>query len=132
MPKLNENYLNVQDSYLFAEIARRVKAYEEAHPDKAASIIRLGIGDVTRPMTKSAIGALHEAVDEQAVPETFKGYGPEQGYGFCRQAVADYYARAGVTVDADDVFISDGAKSDTGHNTELVAKDNVILWPDPE
>ena len=76
MPKLNENYLNVQDSYLFAEIARRVKAYEESHPDKAASIIRLGIGDVTRPLTKSAIEALHEAVDEQAVPDTFKGYGP--------------------------------------------------------
>ena len=90
MPKLNENYLNVQDSYLFAEIARRVKAYEEAHPDKTASIIRLGIGDVTRPLTKSAIEALHEAVDEQAVPETFKGYGPEQGYEFVRQAVADY------------------------------------------
>mgnify|MGYP001852680028 FL=1 len=131
MPKLNENYLNVQDSYLFAEIARRVKAYEEAHPDKTASIIRLGIGDVTRPLTKSAIGALHEAVDEQAVPETFKGYGPEQGYEFVRQAVADYYARAGVTVDADDVFISDGAKSDTGNITELFAKDNVILVPDP-
>ena len=131
MPKLNENYLNVQDSYLFAEIARRVKAYEESHPDKAASIIRLGIGDVTRPLTKSAIEALHEAVDEQAVPETFKGYGPEQGYEFVRQAVADYYARAGVTVDADDVFISDGAKSDTGNITELFAKDNVILVPDP-
>ena len=82
MPKLNENYLNVQDSYLFAEIARRVKAYEEAHPDKASSIIRLGIGDVTRPLTKSAIEALREAVDEQAVSETFKGYGSEQGYEF--------------------------------------------------
>ena len=108
-----------------------MKAYEEAHPDKTASIIRLGIGDVTRPLTKSAIEALHEAVDEQAVPETFKGYGPEQGYEFVRQAVADYYERAGVTVDADDVFISDGAKSDTGNITELFAKDNVILVPDP-
>lgn len=131
MPKLNENYLNVQDSYLFAEIARRVKAYEEARPDKASSIIRLGIGDVTRPLTKSAIEALREAVDEQAVSETFKGYGPEQGYEFVRRAVADYYARGGVTVDADDVFISDGAKSDTGNITELFAKDNVILVPDP-
>src|SRR5699024_6412416 len=131
MPKLNENYLNVQDSYLFAEIARRVKVYEENHPDKAGNIICLGIGDVTRPLTKSAIDALHKAVDEQAVSETFKGYGPEQGYDFVRKAVADYYARNGVEVDPDDVFISDGAKSDTGNITELFAKDNVILVPDP-
>lgn len=79
MPKLNENYQNVKDSYLFAEIARRVKVYEETHPEKAADIIRLGIGDVTLPLTKSVIEALHEAVDSQAVSETFKGYGPEQG-----------------------------------------------------
>ena len=131
MPKLNENYLNVQDSYLFAEIARRVKVYEENHPDKAGSIIRLGIGDVTRPLTKSAVEGLHKAVDEQTVSETFKGYGPEQGYEFARKAVADYYARNGVSVDADDVFISDGAKSDTGNITELFAQDNVILVPDP-
>ena len=131
MPKLNENYLNVQDSYLFAEIARRVKVYEENHPDKAGNIIRLGIGDVTRPLTKSAVEALHKAVDEQAASETFKGYGPEQGYEFVRRAVADYYGRNGVEVDADDVFISDGAKSDTGNITELFAKDNVILVPDP-
>ena len=77
MPKLNENYQNVKDSYLFAEIARRVKVYEETHPEKAADIIRLGIGDVTLPLTKSVIEALHEAVDSQAVSETFKGYGPE-------------------------------------------------------
>ena len=113
MPKLNENYLNVQDSYLFAEIARRVKVYEENHPDKAGNIIRLGIGDVTRPLTKSAIDGLHKAVDEQAVSETFKGYGPEQGYVFVREAVSDYYKRNGVSVDPDAVFISDGAKSDT-------------------
>ena len=75
MPKLNENYQNVKDSYLFAEIARRVKVYEETHPEKAADIIRLGIGDVTLPLTKSVIEALHEAVDSQAVSETFKGYG---------------------------------------------------------
>ena len=131
MPKLTENYLNVQDSYLFAEIARRVKAYEESHPDKAAGIIRLGIGDVTRPLTKSAVEALHEAVDMQAVPETFKGYGPEQGYEFVRRAVADYYAENGVKVDADDIFISDGAKSDTGNITDLFDKENVILVPDP-
>ena len=131
MPKLNENYLNVQDSYLFAEIARRVKAYEEQYPDKAEDVIRLGIGDVTRPLTKTAAASLHEAVDMQTSQETFRGYGPEQGYGFVREAVAEYYRRNGITVDAEEVFISDGAKSDTGNITELFAKDNVILVPDP-
>lgn len=131
MPKLNENYQNVKDSYLFAEIARRVKVYEETHPEKAADIIRLGIGDVTLPLTKSVIEALHEAVDSQAVSETFKGYGPEQGYAFAQEAIADYYARNGVEVKVFDIFISDGAKSDTGNITELFAKDNVVLVPDP-
>lgn len=131
MPKLNENYQNVKDSYLFAEIARRVKVYEETHPEKAADIIRLGIGDVTLPLTKSVIEALHEAVDSQAVSETFKGYGPEQGYAFAQEAIADYYARNGVEVKATDIFISDGAKSDTGNITELFAKDNVVLVPNP-
>ena len=131
MPKLNENYQNVKDSYLFAEIARRVKVYEETHPEKAADIIRLGIGDVTLPLTKSVIEALHEAVDSQAVSETFKGYGPEQGYAFAQEAIADYYARNGVEVKATDIFISDGAKSDTGNITKLFAKDNVVLVPDP-
>ena len=125
MPKLNENYQNVKDSYLFAEIARRVKVYEETHPEKAADIIRLGIGDVTLPLTKSVIEALHEAVDSQAVSETFKGYALPQ------EAIADYYARNGVEVKATDIFISDGAKSDTGNITELFAKDNVVLVPDP-
>lgn len=131
MPKLNENYQNVKDSYLFAEIARRVKVYEETHPEKAADIIRLGIGDVTLPLTKSVIEALHEAVDSQAISETFKGYGPEQGYAFAQEAIADYYARNGVEVKVSDIFISDGAKSDTGNITELFAKDNVVLVPDP-
>ena len=131
MPKLNENYQNVKDSYLFAEIARRVKVYEETHQEKAADIIRLGIGDVTLPLTKSVIEALHEAVDSQAVSETFKGYGPEQGYAFAQEAIADYYARNGVEVKVSDIFISDGAKSDTGNITELFAKDNVVLVPDP-
>ena len=131
MPKLNENYQNVKDSYLFAEIARRVKVYEETHPDKADQIIRLGIGDVTLPLTKSVIGALHEAVDSQAVSETFMGYGPEQGYEFARKAIADYYARNGIEVDPAAIFISDGAKSDTGNITELFSNDNVVLVPDP-
>lgn len=131
MPKLNENYLNVKDSYLFAEIARRVGEYEKENPDKAAGIIRLGIGDVTRPLTKGAIDALHTAVDEQAAADTFRGYGPEQGYEFVRRQVSEYYAAHGANVDPDTVFISDGAKSDTGNITELFSKDNIILVPDP-
>ena len=131
MPKLNENYLNVQDSYLFAEIARRVKVYEEAHPDKAGNIIRLGIGDVTLPLGDLAIKGLHEGVDAMTSAETFKGYGPEQGYAFLRDAISAYYARNGISVDAADIFISDGAKSDTGNISELFDNDNVILIPDP-
>lgn len=129
MPKLNENYLNLKESYLFSEIAHRVAAYTEAHPDK--KVIRLGIGDVTRPIGSDVIKALHEGVDAQASSETFKGYGPEQGYDFLRNAIVDYYARNGVSIDAKEVFVSDGAKSDTGNITDLFAQDNVILIPDP-
>lgn len=129
MPKLNENYLNLKESYLFSEIAHRVAAYTAANPDK--KVIRLGIGDVTRPIGESVIKAMHEGVDAQAASETFKGYGPEQGYDFVRNAVVDYYARNGVTIDAKEVFVSDGAKSDTGNITDLFAQDNVILIPDP-
>ena len=129
MPLLNENYQNLEESYLFAEIARRVSKYEEAHPDQ--KIIRLGIGDVTKPLTKKAIAALHEAVDMQAVSETFKGYGPEKGYEFLRNAISAYYKRNGADVDPDTIFISDGAKSDTGNITDLFAKDNMVLVPDP-
>lgn len=129
MPKLNENYLNLKESYLFSEIAHRVAAYTEANPDK--KVIRLGIGDVTRPIGSNVIEALHEGVDAQAASETFKGYGPEQGYDFLRNAIVDYYARNGVTIDAKEVFVSDGAKSDTGNITDLFAQDNIILIPDP-
>ena len=129
MPKLNENYLNLKQSYLFSEIAHRVAAYQEKNPDK--KIIRLGIGDVTRPIGSSVIKALHEGVDAQGNAATFKGYGPEQGYDFLRNAVVNYYAENGVSVDAGEVFISDGAKSDTGNITDLFAQDNVILIPDP-
>lgn len=129
MPKLNENYLNLKQSYLFSEIAHRVAAYSEANPDK--KIIRLGIGDVTRPISNNVIKALHEGVDAQASAETFKGYGPEQGYDFLRNAIVEYYAENGVSIDAGEVFVSDGAKSDTGNITDLFAQDNVILIPDP-
>lgn len=129
MPKLNEHYQDLKESYLFAEIAHRVAAYEAEHPD--SKIIRLGIGDVTLPLGDLAIKGLHEGVDAMASAETFKGYGPEQGYGFLRDAISAYYARNGVSVDAADIFISDGAKSDTGNISELFDNDNVILIPDP-
>lgn len=129
MPKLNENFLNLKESYLFSEIAHRVAAYTEAHPGQ--KIIRLGIGDVTLPIGKDMIAAMHEGVDAMACASTFKGYGPEQGYDFVRNAIVDYYQRNGVSIDPSEVFVSDGAKSDTGNITDLFAQDNVILIPDP-
>lgn len=130
MPKLNENYLNLKESYLFAEINHRVKAYQEANPDK--KVIRLGIGDVTLPIGSKMIEQLHEGVDAMASAATFKGYGPEQGYDFLRNAIVDYYKRNGIDcIQPDEVFVSDGAKSDTGNITDLFAQDNVILIPDP-
>ena len=129
MPKLNEHYQDLKESYLFAEIAHRVAAYEAEHPD--AKIIRLGIGDVTLPLGDLAVKGLHEGVNAMASAETFKGYGPEQGYAFLRDAISAYYARNDISVDAADIFISDGAKSDTGNISELFDNDNVILIPDP-
>ena len=129
MPKLNENYQNLKESYLFSEIAHRVAAYSQAHPDQ--KIIRLGIGDVTLPLGSLAIQGLHAGVDAMASSDTFRGYGPEQGYEFLRNAISEYYARNGITVDPADIFISDGAKSDTGNISELFAADNTILIPDP-
>ena len=130
MPKLNENYQNLKESYLFSEIAHRVNAYAEAHPDK--KIIRLGIGDVTLPLGKHVIEGLHEGVEAMADSKTFKGYGPEQGYDFLRNAIVDYYKRnTGVELDPASVFVSDGAKSDTGNITDIFGNDNVILIPDP-
>ncbi len=129
MPKLNENYQNLKESYLFSEIAHRVAGYTAAHPDK--EIIRLGIGDVTLPLGSLAIQGLHNGVDAMASSDTFKGYGPEQGYDFLRNAISAYYEENGIYVDAEDIFISDGAKSDTGNISELFDTDNVILIPDP-
>ncbi len=129
MPKLNENYLNIKQSYLFSEVARKTAAYQAANPDKP--VIRLGIGDVTKPLAPKVIDALHEGVDMLASAETFKGYGPEQGYAETRESIADYYKRNGVDVDPDAIFISDGAKSDTGNITDIFGHDNTILIPDP-
>ncbi len=129
MPVLNENFQNMAESYLFSEINHRVDAYTEKNPDK--KIIRLGIGDVTLPLAPVVIDALHRGVDDMASAETFKGYGPEQGYDFLRNAISGYYARNGITIDPDDIFISDGAKCDTGNLTDLFGSGNVLLIPNP-
>lgn len=130
MVRVNENYLKIQASYLFTEIAHRVKAYQEANP--GANIIRLGIGDVTEPLAPAVLEAMHRAVDDEGRRETFRGYGPEQGYDFLRIAVAenDYRSR-GVDVSADEVFISDGAKCDCGNIQELFGPDVKIAVGDP-
>src|SRR5687768_6821038 len=113
MAKVNDHYLKLKSSYLFSEIARRVKTFTEAHPD--ARIIRLGIGDVTQPLPPAVIRALHDAVEEMARPETFRGYGPEAGYEFLIDLIARHdYASRGVSIAGDEIFVSDGAKSDTG------------------
>lgn len=127
MPKLNENYLNLKESYLFSEISHRVSTYTAANPDK--KIIRLGIGDVTLPIGSKMIAELHEGVNALANAETFKGYGPEQGYDFLRNAIVDYYKRNDVSIEPDEVFVSDGAKSDTGNITDLLQKKIQSLSP---
>lgn len=129
MPILNENYLNLKESYFFSEIAHRVNNYIVHNPDK--KVIRLGIGDVTLPIGPTVIAKLHEGVEELGSADTFKGYGPGQGYEFLRSAIVDYYSQNKISIVSDEVFVSDGAKSDTGNITDLFDKDNVILIPDP-
>lgn len=126
---INKNYQNLEQSYLFSTVAKKVKEFSEKNPDK--KIIRLGIGDVTRPLCKAVVDAMHKAVDEMSVQATFKGYGPEQGYDFLREAVQGYYAKRNVELELDEIFISDGAKSDLGNILDLFDKDNVVLVPDP-
>lgn len=130
MLRVNENFQKLPGSYLFAEVARRVKAYQEAHPER--EIIRLGIGDVTKPLVPAVISAMHEAVEEMGHQETFRGYGPDFGYDFLINAIrqGDYAAR-GVEVAYDEVFISDGAKCDVGNIQELFSPDAVIAVTDP-
>jgi len=130
MALINDHYLKLKAGYLFPEIARRVKAYADAHPQ--AKVIRLGIGDVTEPLPQACITAMHAAVDEMAKRETFRGYGPEQGFDFLREAIAknDYQAR-GVDVAADEVFVSDGSKCDTGNILDIFGADNRIAVQDP-
>ena len=130
MIKINENYLKLQASYLFSEIRKRTDEFQEKNPDK--NIIKLGIGDVTRPLPKACIEAFHRAVDEMADAETFRGYGPEQGYEFLRENIArvDFQDR-GADISANEIFVSDGAKCDTGNIQEIFSTDCHIAIPDP-
>lgn len=130
MVSVNQNYLKLRGSYLFSEIGKRVNTYASENPDK--KIIRLGIGDVTRPLPATVISALHSAVDEMAVAETFKGYAPDLGYEFLRKAISDYdYKRIGCEIEPDEIFVSDGAKSDSGNIQEIFGPDNIIAVCDP-
>ena len=126
---INENYSNLEESYLFSTVAKKVNEFIQNNPDK--KVIRLGIGDVTLPLCKAVIEAMHKAVDEMAKKETFRGYGPEQGYDFLREKVQSYYKKRNVELELDEIFISDGAKSDLGNILDLFSKDNVVLVPDP-
>lgn len=130
MAKINENYLKLRAGYLFPEIGRRVREFAQANPGK--EIIRMGIGDVTQPLAPSVIKAFHEGVEEMGNHATFKGYGPEQGYDFLREAIAkhDYQSR-GVSITADEIFVSDGSKCDTGNIQEVFGSENKIAICDP-
>ncbi|MCL2221804.1 MAG: LL-diaminopimelate aminotransferase [Oscillospiraceae bacterium] len=126
---INRNYLNLQDSYLFARIAKSVNEFKAQNPDK--KVISLGIGDVTLPLSKSVIAALSAATLEMGNAETFKGYGDYEGYAFLRKAFCDYYAGKGLTLELDEIFVSDGAKSDVGNMLDIFSEDNTVLIPDP-
>ncbi|HIZ33689.1 MAG TPA: LL-diaminopimelate aminotransferase [Candidatus Bacteroides merdigallinarum] len=130
MPLVNEHFLKLQGSYLFSDIAKRVNAFKVTHPDK--KLIRLGIGDVTRPLPPACIEAMHRAVDELASADTFHGYGPEQGYPFLINAILKHdFAARGINLSPSEIFISDGAKSDTGNIGELLRWDNSMAVTDP-
>lgn len=125
----NKNFSNVSESYLFAEVANRVSKYTKSNPDK--KVIKLGIGDVTLPLVPAVIKAMHGAVDDMSAKETFKGYGPYEGYDFLRESIRDYYKSNGVELDLDEIFVSDGAKSDLGNILDIFSDKNTVLVPDP-
>ena len=130
MITINENYLKLQDSYLFSTIAKKVEEYTKNNPDK--KVIKLGIGDVTMPIAPAVIEAVHKAADEMMKKETFKGYGPEQGYDFLREKIVEYdYKKRGIQIEKDEIFVSDGAKCDTGNVGEIFGKDNKVAITDP-
>ncbi|MGN0803953.1 MAG: LL-diaminopimelate aminotransferase [Candidatus Coproplasma sp.] len=127
--KYNTNFNNIAQNYLFAEVADRSSAYASAHPDK--KVLKLGIGDVTLPLAPAVIEAMHKGVEEMAKKETFKGYGPYEGYDFLRSAIKGYYKEFGVEIGMDEIFVSDGAKSDLGNILDIFGTDNTVLVPDP-
>lgn len=130
MALVNENFLKLAPSYLFSDIAKKVSAYKEANPDKR--IIRLGIGDVTQPLAPAVIEAMHKAVEEMASASTFRGYGPEQGYDFLQKAIVENdFKPRGIELSIDEIFVNDGAKSDTGNIGDILSKDNIIGVTDP-
>lgn len=129
MAKINKNYLNLKDSYLFSTIAKKVNEYKENNPEK--DVIRLGIGDVVKPLCEPVIKEMHAGVDEMSNAESFKGYGPEQGYAFLKEKLQSYYKEFNVDLDIDEIFVSDGAKSDCGNLLDIFDKDNTVLVPDP-
>ena len=130
MTRLNENYLKLPGSYLFSEIAKRVAAFKEAHPGEQVN--SLGIGDVSRPLVPAVVAALHQASDEMGAAETFRGYGPEQGYLFLREAILKHdYLERGINLSADEIFVSDGAKSDVANFQELFARSSCVALQDP-
>ena len=126
--RVNDNFGRIKESYLFSDIAKKVNAYQAANPGK--KIIRLGIGDVTLPLTPCVTRAMQKAVAEQSEKQSFRGYAPEYGYDFIRTAVSDYYSRRGVSISADEIYVGDGAKSDLGNITDILG-DNKILIPSP-
>lgn len=128
---VNQNYLKLNESYLFAEIARRIREWQSAHPELSSQLIRMGIGDVTRPLPKTVVDAMVKAAQEMGVAETFRGYGPEQGYDFLKTAIQSYYKKFGVELALDEIFISDGAKSDLGNILDLFDENNTVLVTDP-
>ncbi len=130
MININENFLNLQDSYLFSTIAKKVAEFQKNNPEK--KVIKLGIGDVTRPIVPAVLDAMHKAVDELGNPETFRGYGPEQGYEFLREKIVEFdYAKRGVKISADEIFISDGAKCDCGNIGDILGIENTVAITDP-
>ena len=130
MFRINENYLQLNQSYLFSTIAKKIEAFNASHP--GADLIRLGIGDVTLPLSPAVIGALHAAVDEMAISDTFRGYGPEQGYDFLRDKIAEIdFRKKGIDISADEIFIGDGSKSDTGNIGDILGDDNVVAITNP-
>lgn len=130
MIKINENYTKLPGSYLFSEIARKVNEFKTANP--TANIIRLGIGDVTKPLAPACVEAMHKAVDEMANADTFRGYGPEQGYDFLLDAIVkNDYKERGLDINTDEIFVSDGSKSDTGNIGDILGPDNIVAITDP-